>query len=134
VTSCIVDSAAIYIMVVKFRNTIWSPPPQLSLHRRAALSSNSNGTRSVYSRENTKSSLYCEMSMCLISPLNQISLYLFLTKLTPSNAKICQPPDSFTIGKIIVSKMIMRVVRLKFRSRDFVKFCKFDFVKMGRFN
>jgi hypothetical protein len=24
-------------MVVKFRNTIWPPPPQLSLHRRAAL-------------------------------------------------------------------------------------------------
>jgi hypothetical protein len=41
-------SAAIYIMVVKFRNTICPPPPQLSLHTRAALSSNSNGTRSVY--------------------------------------------------------------------------------------
>jgi hypothetical protein len=63
VTSFIVDSAAIYIMVVKFRNTIWPPPPQLSHHRTAALSSNSNGTRSVYSRENPKSSLYCEMSM-----------------------------------------------------------------------
>jgi hypothetical protein len=63
VESCIVDSAAIYIMVVKFRNTIWPPPPQLSLHRRAALSSNSNGTRSVYSRKNPKNSLYCEMSV-----------------------------------------------------------------------
>jgi hypothetical protein len=63
VTSCIVDSAAIYIMVVKFRNTICPPPPQISLHRRAALSSNSNGTRSVYNRKNPKSSLYCEMSM-----------------------------------------------------------------------
>jgi hypothetical protein len=61
--SCIVDSAAIYIMVVKLRNTICPPPPQLSLHRRAVLSSNSNRTRSVYSRENPKSSLYCEMSM-----------------------------------------------------------------------
>jgi hypothetical protein len=29
---CIVDSAATYIMVVKFRNTSWPPPPQLSLH------------------------------------------------------------------------------------------------------
>jgi hypothetical protein len=48
---------------VKFRNTIWPPTPQLSLHRRAALSSYSNGTRSVYSRENPKSSLYCEMSV-----------------------------------------------------------------------
>jgi hypothetical protein len=66
VTSCIVDSAAIYIMVVKFRNTIWPPPSQLSLHRRAALSSNSNGTRSVYSRENPKRSLYCEMSVTRI--------------------------------------------------------------------
>jgi hypothetical protein len=36
VTSCIVDSAAIYIMVVKFRNTICPPPLQLSLSRRAA--------------------------------------------------------------------------------------------------
>jgi hypothetical protein len=63
VTSCIVDSAATYIMVVKFINTIWPPPPQLSLHRRAALSSNSNGTRSVYSRENPKSSLYCRFSI-----------------------------------------------------------------------
>jgi hypothetical protein len=54
----------IYIMVVKFRNTICPPhPPQLSLHRRAALSINSNGTRSVYGRKNPKSSLYCEMSM-----------------------------------------------------------------------
>jgi hypothetical protein len=50
-------------MVVKFRKTIWPPPPQLSLHRKDALSSNSNGTRSVYNRENPKSSLYCQMSM-----------------------------------------------------------------------
>jgi hypothetical protein len=63
VTSCIVDSAAIYIMVVKFRNTIWPPSPQLSLHRRATLSSYSNGTRSVHSRVNPKRSLYCEMSV-----------------------------------------------------------------------
>jgi hypothetical protein len=49
-----------------FRNTICPPPPQLSLHRRAALSSNSNGTRTVYSRKNPKSSLYCEMSMIRI--------------------------------------------------------------------
>jgi hypothetical protein len=59
VTSCIVDSsAAIYIMVVKFRNTICPPPPQLSLQEGCALSSNSNGTRSVYSRKNPKRSLY----------------------------------------------------------------------------
>jgi hypothetical protein len=43
---------------------ICPPPPQLSLHRRAPLSSNSNGARSVvYDRKNPKSSLYCEMSM-----------------------------------------------------------------------
>jgi hypothetical protein len=36
-----------YIMVAKFRNTVWPPPPQRSLRRRAALASNSNGTRSV---------------------------------------------------------------------------------------
>jgi hypothetical protein len=57
VTSCIVDSAAIYIMVVKFRNTICPPPPQLSFHRRAALSSDSNGTRS-YIAERTQSAVY----------------------------------------------------------------------------
>jgi hypothetical protein len=50
-------SAAIYIMVVKFRNTIWPPPPQLSLHRRAALSSNSNGTRSFIA-ERTQNPVY----------------------------------------------------------------------------
>jgi hypothetical protein len=33
--------------VGKFRNTICPPPSELSLHRRAALSSNSNGTRYV---------------------------------------------------------------------------------------
>jgi hypothetical protein len=61
--SCIVDSAPIYIIVAKFWNTNCPPPPQLSLHRRAALSTNSNGTRSVYSRKNPKRSLYCEMTM-----------------------------------------------------------------------
>jgi hypothetical protein len=35
----------------------------LSLRRRAALPSNSNGTRSVHNWENPKSSLYCELSM-----------------------------------------------------------------------
>jgi hypothetical protein len=63
VTSCIVDSAAIYIMMVKFGNNICPPPPQLSLHWRAVLSSNSSGTQSVYSRKKPKSSLYCEMSI-----------------------------------------------------------------------
>jgi hypothetical protein len=69
--SCIVDGAAISIMVVKFRITICPPPLQLSLHRRAVLSSNSNGTQSVNSRKNPKSSLYCEMSMALalVAPL-----------------------------------------------------------------
>jgi hypothetical protein len=57
------DSAPIYIMVFKIRNTIFHTPPQLSLHSRAALSSNSKGTRSVHSRKNPKSSLYCEISM-----------------------------------------------------------------------
>jgi hypothetical protein len=44
-------------MVVKFRNTICPPQPQLSLHRRAALSSDSNGTRS-YIAERTQSAVY----------------------------------------------------------------------------
>jgi hypothetical protein len=47
-------------------------PPQLFLHRRAALSSNSKGTRSVNSRENPKRSLYCEMSV-VVSPSLDIS-------------------------------------------------------------
>jgi hypothetical protein len=55
--SCIVDNAAIYIMVVKFRNTTWPPPPQLSLHRRASLSSYSNGTRS-YIAERIQNAVY----------------------------------------------------------------------------
>jgi hypothetical protein len=57
VTSCIVDSAAIYIMVVKFRNTTCPPQPQLSLHSRAALASYSNGTRS-YIAGRTQSAVY----------------------------------------------------------------------------
>jgi hypothetical protein len=63
VKSCIVDSAAIYIMVVKFRNTIWPPKPQLSLHRRAALSSNSNGTRSV--NPNAVYIVRCLWALCI---------------------------------------------------------------------
>jgi hypothetical protein len=51
-------------MVVKFRNTICPPPPQLSLHRRAALSSNSNGTRS-YISERTQNSVYIVRCLCL---------------------------------------------------------------------
>jgi hypothetical protein len=46
------------------------PPRQLSLHKRAALSSNSNGTQSVYSRKNPKSRLYCEISMVFLRRLN----------------------------------------------------------------
>jgi hypothetical protein len=57
VTSCIVDSAAINIMVVEFRNTSWPPPPQLSLHIRAELSSNSNCTR-PYIAERTQNAVY----------------------------------------------------------------------------
>jgi hypothetical protein len=38
---CTIDSALLYIMVARNRNTIWPPPPQLSLHRRAALRTNS---------------------------------------------------------------------------------------------
>jgi hypothetical protein len=34
--NCTGSMEIIYIMVVKFRNTIWPPPPQLCLHRRAA--------------------------------------------------------------------------------------------------
>jgi hypothetical protein len=55
-----------YIMVVKFRNTIWPPQLQLSLLRRAALSSNSNGTRS-YIAERTQSAVY--IVRCLWCPL-----------------------------------------------------------------
>jgi hypothetical protein len=60
---------------------LFAPPsPQLSLHRRAALSSNWNGTLSLYSRKNPKSSLYCEMSMlktssaCTLFPLLPVSI------------------------------------------------------------
>jgi hypothetical protein len=44
--------------VVKFRNSICPPPPQLSLHTRAALSSNSNGTRNTYITERTQKAVY----------------------------------------------------------------------------
>jgi hypothetical protein len=48
VISCIIDSALLYIMVARHRNTIWPPPLQLSIHRRAALLTNSNGTQSAH--------------------------------------------------------------------------------------
>jgi hypothetical protein len=49
-------------MVVKFRNTFCPPPPQLSLHRRAALSIQTE--HGLYIAERTqKNSLYCEISM-----------------------------------------------------------------------
>jgi hypothetical protein len=37
-------------MVARNRNTgtNWPPPPQLSLHKRAALTTNSNGTKSAH--------------------------------------------------------------------------------------
>jgi hypothetical protein len=60
---CIVDNAAIYIMVVKFRNTTWPPPPQFSLHRRAALSSHSYGTRSYIADRTKTQSIYYKMSV-----------------------------------------------------------------------
>jgi hypothetical protein len=47
VISCTIDSALISIMVARNRNTIWAPPPQLPIQRRAALSTNSNGTQSA---------------------------------------------------------------------------------------
>jgi hypothetical protein len=59
-------SAAIYIMVAKFWITIRPPPPQLSLQRRAVLSSNSNGTRSVpyiAEREPKKQSILWDVYM-----------------------------------------------------------------------
>jgi hypothetical protein len=77
-TACIVDSAAIYIMVVKFRNTICPPQPQLSLHRRAALSSYSNGTRS-YIAERTQSAVYIVRCLWQIIAYPLTSLrYMFI--------------------------------------------------------
>jgi hypothetical protein len=35
-------------MVTRNRNAIWPPPPQLALHGRAALRTNSNGTQSAH--------------------------------------------------------------------------------------
>jgi hypothetical protein len=47
-------------------------PSTAALPWRAALASNSNRTRSVYSRENPKISLYCEMSMIFIRITNNL--------------------------------------------------------------
>jgi hypothetical protein len=48
VISCTINSALLYIMVARNRNTIWLSPAQLSLHRRAALTTNSNRTQSAH--------------------------------------------------------------------------------------
>jgi hypothetical protein len=79
VTSCIVDSATIYIMVVKFRNTICPPPPQLSLHTRAALSSNSNGTRSVYNKKNPKSRVLYSVRCLWSIPVHGMAYFCVFT-------------------------------------------------------
>jgi hypothetical protein len=76
-------------MVVKFRNTIWPPPPQLFLHRRAALSSNSNGTGPfLYIAERTPKAVY--IVICLLGwvdigtstlvPLECINFYVKIPK------------------------------------------------------
>jgi hypothetical protein len=77
VTSCIVDSAAIYIMVVIIWNTSWPPPPQLSLPRRAALTTNSNGTQSAHKgkgwgRSRNYSHVYESMVLC------RVHIFLFI--------------------------------------------------------
>jgi hypothetical protein len=46
-----IDSTLLYIMVAGNRNTIWPPPPQISLHQRAALTTNSNGTQSEHKKK-----------------------------------------------------------------------------------
>jgi hypothetical protein len=52
VTSWIVDSAAIYCIAYyggeNLKYYIWPPHPQFSLHRRAALTTNSNGTQPAH--------------------------------------------------------------------------------------
>jgi hypothetical protein len=53
-----------YIMVVKFWNTICPPPRQFFFHWRAALSSNSNGTR-PYIAERTQNAVYIHIVRCL---------------------------------------------------------------------
>jgi hypothetical protein len=50
-------------MVVKFRNTICPLPPHLSLHRRAALSSNSN-EHGPYIAERTQKAVYIVRCPC----------------------------------------------------------------------
>jgi hypothetical protein len=95
VTACIGDSATIYIMVVNFRNSICPRPPQLSLHRRAALSSISNGTRSVYSRKNPKSSLYC---------VYVYGVSIYSTSVEPSvqnDLFYCFRPDFIQLGPLL---------------------------------
>jgi hypothetical protein len=75
VTSCIVDSAAIYFMVAKFRNTICPLPPQYLLHRKAALSTNSKGEQSEYSRRPRKVVYYVRCLWLEITCKNFSNIY-----------------------------------------------------------
>jgi hypothetical protein len=114
-------------MVVKFRNTICPSSPQLSLHRRAALSSNSNGTRSVYSRKNPKSSLYCEISM--VETVKDSYSICSQTKLTPARGG---GPGGLTLGqlRLLVCSILYNIlgwvncrhrIKVRWRSLYFVK-------------
>jgi hypothetical protein len=65
VISCSIDSALLYIMVAGNRNAIWPPPPQLSHHRRAALSTIQMG-HSLHIRERARRGAVLKLLSCLL--------------------------------------------------------------------
>jgi hypothetical protein len=78
VTLCIVESDAIYILVVKFRNTAWPPPPQLSLHRRAALGQAIQTEHGPYIAERTQKAVYIVRCLWLALLKNKYYKYIYL--------------------------------------------------------
>jgi hypothetical protein len=58
-------------MVVKFRNTISPPPPQLSLHKRAALSTIQT-EHGPYIAEQTQKAVYIVICLCLAPVISSV--------------------------------------------------------------
>jgi hypothetical protein len=77
-------SAAIYIMVIKFRNTICPLPPQLTLRRRAVRCHTIQTEHGPYLAERT---LYCEMSA--IIPVQSIDMVTLSLERPPHPFPLC---------------------------------------------
>jgi hypothetical protein len=94
-------------MLVKFRNTIFPPPPQFLLHRRAELSTNSKGTQSVpalYKAERSRKAVYTVR--CLLLHRTAWQPTIFIPRYVLSGAH-----------KIVGGALLYSILSLKYNSK-----------------